>query len=223
MPAIKETYINALLADAAYAERLLDGDAGLSLVEKLQDRMTPTVAAFIAANFEVAAHKESDDTVGSGFDATVWRGKADRETIGDRDGGQLVAFFDVEGITHAVLDSLAKADVLRYLVRESEVGVRRFDPADAISRYERLLRVPSSMLTPVPGSQASTLDSSEREMETLQAVLSMNAFEASLTRNSTVVVAVGQVDCLGDFDGQENSMLTRTLVSSVVSPGSPAC
>ena len=82
MRTITDAYVNALLADATYAERLLDGDSGPSLVEKLQGRMTPTVASFIAANFDVAAHKESDDTVGSGFDATVWRGKAGTKYAG---------------------------------------------------------------------------------------------------------------------------------------------
>ena len=79
---ISETYINALLADATYAERLADGDEGERLAGKLSERMTPQLAEFIAANFEIVAHKESDDTQGSGFDATVWRGKTGTEYAG---------------------------------------------------------------------------------------------------------------------------------------------
>ena len=44
----------------------------------LGGRMTPTLAAYIAANFEVASSINSSDIplIGSGFDATVWYGKA---------------------------------------------------------------------------------------------------------------------------------------------------
>lgn len=76
MAKITDTYVNALLADATYAKKLLDGLKGVDLKNALSERMTPDLATFIAANFEVAAHKESDDTFGSGFDATAWRGKA---------------------------------------------------------------------------------------------------------------------------------------------------
>ena len=76
MPTIRDTYINALLADAAYVDDLADGLKGDALRIVLSPRMTPDLATFIAANFEVAAHKESNDTFGSGFDATAWRGKA---------------------------------------------------------------------------------------------------------------------------------------------------
>ena len=82
MATIQDAYVNALLADAAYAENLRDGDKDALLIATLSKRMTPKVAEFIAANFEVAAHKESDDVVGSGFDATVWLGKADTEYAG---------------------------------------------------------------------------------------------------------------------------------------------
>jgi len=38
--------------------------------------MTPTVAKYIGDNFTVVTHIETGDTLGSGFDATVWRDKA---------------------------------------------------------------------------------------------------------------------------------------------------
>ena len=74
---IQTAYINALLADAAYV------DAN-SLATDLPKRMTPTQAAYIAANFEVASAINTSDIpfVGSGFDAVVWRGKAGTEFAG---------------------------------------------------------------------------------------------------------------------------------------------
>jgi Ca2+-binding RTX toxin-like protein len=44
--------------------------------------MTPTLAAYIAANFEVVDSINTPDLVGSGFDATVWRGKAGGDYAG---------------------------------------------------------------------------------------------------------------------------------------------
>ena len=43
--------------------------------------MTPALAVYIAANFEVASSINTSDIplIGSGFDATVWRGKTGTE------------------------------------------------------------------------------------------------------------------------------------------------
>ncbi len=71
---IKQAYIDALLADAAYVDVNPGMDAG-ELTAALDERMTPTLAAYIAANFEIVSSKNTEDTgTGSGFDATVWRG-----------------------------------------------------------------------------------------------------------------------------------------------------
>ena len=75
MATIQQTYIYALLADATYADNLTDGDFGTTLEGRLSLRMTPTLAKFIGDNFEVVSHVESGDGVGSGFDATAWRGR----------------------------------------------------------------------------------------------------------------------------------------------------
>ncbi len=83
MTTIQQAYIDALLADAAY----VDVNPGMD-VEKLTDalskRMTPTLAAYIAANFEVASSINSSDIplIGSGFDATVWRGRSGGDFAG---------------------------------------------------------------------------------------------------------------------------------------------
>ena len=76
MAAIEQTYINALLADATYAANLFKNGSAQALTDALSERMTPTLAKFIGDNFEVAAHAESSDVFASGFDATVWRGRA---------------------------------------------------------------------------------------------------------------------------------------------------
>ncbi len=74
MTTINDTYINALLADAAYADDLHDGLSGETLRDFLAPTMTQPQAAFIAANFSIVSHNESSDFTGSGFDATVWKG-----------------------------------------------------------------------------------------------------------------------------------------------------
>ena len=82
MNTIEKSYLNALLADATYARDLQAGDSGSQLEGRLSTRMTPTLAKFIGDNFEVAAHAESDDIFASGFDATVWRGRANTAHAG---------------------------------------------------------------------------------------------------------------------------------------------
>ena len=82
MNTIEKSYLNALLADATYARDLQAGDSGSQLEGRLSTRMTPTLAKFIGDNFEVAAHAESSDVFASGFDATVWRGRANSAYAG---------------------------------------------------------------------------------------------------------------------------------------------
>jgi hypothetical protein len=78
MTTITNAYINALLADAAYVNLLNEPLNSSGNQDLLSTRMTPTLAAYIAANFEVASVANYSDIpfFGSGFDATVWRGKA---------------------------------------------------------------------------------------------------------------------------------------------------
>lgn len=68
MTTIHDTYINALLADAAYVGGLAPGD---DLSVKLKTRMTETLAHYINKNFSVVTQIESGGL--SSFDATVWR------------------------------------------------------------------------------------------------------------------------------------------------------
>ncbi|MDZ4255315.1 MAG: hypothetical protein U1A72_22320, partial [Sulfuritalea sp.] len=83
MTTIKQAYIDALLADAAYVDVNPEMDID-ELTAALRERMTPTLAAYIATNFEVSSSINTSDIplVGSGFDATVWRGKAGGDYAG---------------------------------------------------------------------------------------------------------------------------------------------
>jgi hypothetical protein len=81
MTGISSTYFNALLADAVYAEKLVPAMRPDALRERLQQRMTPVLASLIAENFEVVAVSPTSST-GSGFQAVVWRGRADTPLAG---------------------------------------------------------------------------------------------------------------------------------------------
>jgi hypothetical protein len=74
---IQNAYINALLADAAY----VDTD---KFATKLVERLTLSQADFLLVNFEVASSENKSDIplIGSGFDATVWRGKTNSPYAG---------------------------------------------------------------------------------------------------------------------------------------------
>ena len=78
MTSINDIYINALLADATYAldDAVTDEYPKSKLIQKLEDRMTGTLAEYIGSNFTVVTHKDISDIIGSGFDATVWRDEA---------------------------------------------------------------------------------------------------------------------------------------------------
>ena len=80
MNTIESAYINALLADAAYAVSP-SLNAGQQTTA-LNTRMTPTQATFIAANFDVLDSVETPGLLGSGFDAVVWKGKLGTDYAG---------------------------------------------------------------------------------------------------------------------------------------------
>jgi hypothetical protein len=68
MTTIENTLINALLADATYVNDLT---READLTQALSARMTPTLAAYIDQRFDLVTQIETNDYVGSGFDATV--------------------------------------------------------------------------------------------------------------------------------------------------------
>lgn len=78
-----KSYINGLLADATY-KNMVASMGQDKIIEALQERMTPELAKYIADNFEVASAINTPDAVGqgSGFDATVWKGRAGTEFAG---------------------------------------------------------------------------------------------------------------------------------------------
>ena len=79
MTTINNAYTNALLSDATYALEInrpngYNSDE-LNALQSLKERMTPTLAEYIGANFTVVTHKETNDAFGSGFDARESRGQ----------------------------------------------------------------------------------------------------------------------------------------------------
>ena len=78
MTLIKDTYINALLADASYGEDFIPGMTGIALADALTNRMTPNIAQYIANNFTVLHQEDNNNSLllESSFDATVWEGRA---------------------------------------------------------------------------------------------------------------------------------------------------
>ena len=74
MTALNDAYINALLADASYVDRLETSEAN----ERLAARLTQALADFITTNFEVLDQSPTND----GFSAVVWKGKVGTEYAG---------------------------------------------------------------------------------------------------------------------------------------------
>ena len=108
MSIVNQTYIDALLADAAYAN-VTQGMDEVQLTEALRTPMTPTLAAYIAANFEVASSINTSDIplVGSGFDATVWRIRSGSELAGSNNENAGKTYLSMRGT-----ELLPGADVL---------------------------------------------------------------------------------------------------------------
>ena len=84
MTMVESVYINALLADAAYANLINEPINSDDNKNALNLRLTTPLADFLVANFELVtgAIINTDDTLDSGFDAVVWRGKPDTEYAG---------------------------------------------------------------------------------------------------------------------------------------------
>jgi trimeric autotransporter adhesin len=103
MSDINNAFVNALLADASYVDRLTDGLAADELRRALTERMTPTLARLIADNFTVVTAINTGDEVinGAGFDGVIWRGNA-----GTLYAGKLfVSMRGTEGVADFVTDA----------------------------------------------------------------------------------------------------------------------
>jgi hypothetical protein len=75
MNTIQSTYINALLADAAYTHFIDEKNKPLAsgtIQSNLTTLLTQTQANYLLANFDVLTQTLSPT---GGFDAVVWRGK----------------------------------------------------------------------------------------------------------------------------------------------------
>lgn len=104
MNTIESAYINALLADGAYVA-VTSSLTQAQLKTALDERMTTTQATFIADNFSVASSIDTSDNplLGSGFDATVWRGRDGTPFAGQ-------VFVSIRG-TEGASDYLADGDL----------------------------------------------------------------------------------------------------------------
>jgi hypothetical protein len=71
LESIKNTYINALLSDASYADGLDKNLDKSGIKNQLSNRMTEPLAEFISDNFQIIDSIDSSDDGGSGFDATI--------------------------------------------------------------------------------------------------------------------------------------------------------
>lgn len=101
MTTIHDAYINALLADAAYTiTQGVDSSTDLAGLAKLNTRMTPTLAKYISDNFTVVTSVDTGEYLGSGFDATVWQGKAGTEFAGKT----YVSMKGTEGLSDFITD-----------------------------------------------------------------------------------------------------------------------
>jgi len=69
MATIRDTYFNALLADASYVDNLTPNLSGTALTTVLTARMTSSVARFIGDNFTVVTQIGG---LASSFESTVW-------------------------------------------------------------------------------------------------------------------------------------------------------
>jgi Ca2+-binding RTX toxin-like protein len=101
MTTIHDAYINALLADAAYAiTQDVDSTDNLEALPELMKRVTPTLAKYISDNFFVMNSVDTGEYLGSGFDATVWQGKAGTEFAGKT----YVSMKGTEGLNDFITD-----------------------------------------------------------------------------------------------------------------------
>lgn len=103
MKSIEFAYVNALLAGASY--QLVRSDlTSDELREALRNSMTLTQAAYIAANFEVAA---SELSLTGGLDAVVWKIKSNSTLAGPNniDAGKVfVSLRGTEGLQDTIDD-----------------------------------------------------------------------------------------------------------------------
>lgn len=79
MSSLQAAYINALLADASYTERVRTGAVNAG---DFKERLTEAQANYLATNFTILSSIESPKVLGNGFDAVVWQGKPDTPYAG---------------------------------------------------------------------------------------------------------------------------------------------
>ncbi|MEK7855968.1 MAG: hypothetical protein AAB288_07755, partial [Acidobacteriota bacterium] len=91
---LHNAFINAVLADACYVNGLFEADQAGTLSQRLQERLSSPLAAYVAQNFSVVT-QFTDPALLNGFSVTVFE---DRST-----GQRYVSFRGAEGIVNADL------------------------------------------------------------------------------------------------------------------------
>ncbi|MDQ1833427.1 putative Ig domain-containing protein [Massilia scottii] len=115
-----DVFINAILADAAYVGGLDDGLKAAELEKVLADRMTPALASYIAREFRVVSHLETNDFFESGFDGTIWRQISTGKVYVSMQG--TVGFGDLSADGALALSTIARdqvADMVNWWFRET--------------------------------------------------------------------------------------------------------
>jgi len=149
---IHNAFLNALMADATYVEDLVPFGVPLSgddLIGQLKNRLTPDLAKYFAAHFDVVQQFLTDDKSlsASGFDVTVFRSKDDGQTY--------VSFRGSEGPQ----DFVADGDL-------TTSGMARRQVVDMVNWWLQA-RAPSGAscpqiaLVPIPGSSSSMIVAGE--------------------------------------------------------------
>ncbi|WP_037586365.1 hypothetical protein [Stenoxybacter acetivorans] len=149
MNKLNSVYINALLADAAYVEDLATLTGG-ALADALETRMTKPVANFIGNNFEVITQQETGDIIiiSSGFDATVWRGKANT----DYDGQVYLSMRGTEPGSIIGGDGLADVDLAFNSAARKQIGdmvnwwLRASAPVGEMAKQIAYVELPTNYL-----------------------------------------------------------------------------
>lgn len=134
---IKDAYVNALLADAAYVSNLDLANTPNKLATALTGRMTPDLAKYIGDNFTVVTQVSN---LPSSFDATVWRGNAGMPYAGQ-------VYVSMRG-TQEPADFAADADLASSGLAHAELvdmanwWLRETTPANQMAKQVALAALP---------------------------------------------------------------------------------
>ena len=191
MTTINDAHINALLADAAYAENLVQASTPGLLTTTLSGRLTTQLATFVSSNFTVVTQASG---YASSFDATAWRGNA-----GTAYAGQF--YVSMRG-THEAFDFSANFDL-------SKSGLARRQLADMTNWWLRATTAQSARQVAVAPNGDFELAPSVQGTGTLvgiAAIKSVNGHSLGGYLASAFVRLFGAAWPLGLIGGLNNAL-----------------